>query len=558
MYTLNARLESGGGEVVCNTYNNDYFSFTLNETLAGFTGTLMAKKAINMKEFSLSTERRFTTEDLFFANGWQSWSPSQEYRKNDTTTDYLRRPNLLRHGRKLATLYGDYAFASYGRLGVFHSWTYTYFRKSGSHFIELYGSRSEQNGFTGFEVDMQNGRFTIFKDIDGLKLEAGQQYLVFDVCRIEDEYNRTFRQYFFSFIHLRQPRMERFAGYTSWYNTEHKLNERILLRDLNGLDRVQDEVRIVQIDEGYEKAVGDWLLPNKKKFPHGLHADVERIHAKGYKAGLWLAPFCARGNSKLARQHPDWLLRDGTTGKKMLVHGGWGGAYALDIYNPEVRDYLTEVFRTVLDEWEFDAVKLDFLYAACVQPRQGKTRGQLMCEAVDFLKVLCGDKLMLGCGVPLGACWGVFDSCRIGPDASMDFHGSLRSRHMMSDEFPSTRTAIVNAIFRRGLDGCAFANDPDVFFLRHGDIKYSLPQKLLLARINDITSSALFISDNVAEYDDRELRYLRYFFREKGTRPQYAEFETEDQLKIVFAEEGEEKILRLNLKNGDSNVVECM
>lgn len=181
-----------------------------------------------------------------------------------------------------------------------------------------------------------------------------------------------------------------------------------------------------------------------------------------------------------------------------------------------------------------------------------------MCEAVDFLKVLCGDKLILGCGVPLGACWGTFDACRIGPDASYSFFGSSWSRQLTSDETPSARNAMVNAIFRRGLDGCAFANDPDVFFLRHDDVKYSLPQKLLVARISDITSSVIMISDNVSEYDERSVKYLYYFFREKNTRPRYAEFEGEDRVKIVFAEEGEEKVLRVNLKTGYSNVVECM
>lgn len=558
MYTLNARLETGEGEAACTTFDNDYFTFTLDESPTGLRGTILAKKSLLMREFSLTAHRSYDVDELFFANGWQSWSPSQEYRRNDVNNDSLRHPRLNRRGRKLAALYGDYGLASYGKPGVFHSWSFTYFRKSGSHFIELYGSRSEVNGFTGFEADMQNGRFTIFKDIDGLQLEAGQSYTVFDIFRIEDEYNRAFRKYFFGFIHVREPRLERVAGYTSRYNSSRKVNEKILLRDLNGLDRVRDEVQIFQIDQGWEKAVGDWLTPERRKFPHGIHAVVENIHAKGYQAGLWLAPFCAGVNSKLARQHPDWLLRDSTTGKKFLAHGHGDTAYALDIYNPEVRDYLTEVFHTVLDEWEFDAVKLDFLYTACVQPRLGKTRGQLMCEAVDFLKVLCGDKLILGCGVPLGACWGTFDACRIGPDSSYNFFGSSWSRQLTSDETPSARNAMVNAIFRRGLDGCAFANDPDVFFLRHDDVKYSLPQKLLVARIADITSSVIMISDDVSEYDERSVKYLYYFFREKNTRPRYAEFEGEDRVKIVFAEEGEEKILRVNLKTGYSNVVECM
>lgn len=46
----------------------------------------------------------------------------------------------------------------------------------------------------------------------------------------------------------------------------------------------------------------------------------------------------------------------------------------------------------MFDEWHFDMVKLDFLYAAAIEPRNNKTRGQLMCEAMDFLRECCGDK----------------------------------------------------------------------------------------------------------------------------------------------------------------------
>ncbi|EKC48560.1 hypothetical protein OBE_15116, partial [human gut metagenome] len=39
-----------------------------------------------------------------------------------------------------------------------------------------------------------------------------------------------------------------------------------------------------------------------------------------------------------------------------------------------------------------------------------------MCEAMDFLRECVGEKMILGCGVPLMPAFGKVDYCRIGAD----------------------------------------------------------------------------------------------------------------------------------------------
>ena len=82
----------------------------------------------------------------------------------------------------------------------------------------------------------------------------------------------------------------------------------------------------------------------------------------------------------------------------------------------------------MLDVWGFDLVKLDFLYAVCMLPTEYKTRGQIMCEAMDFLREVIGDKLILGCGVPLGPAFGKVDYCRIGPDVGLNWDGAPKEK----------------------------------------------------------------------------------------------------------------------------------
>ena len=80
---------------------------------------------------------------------------------------------------------------------------------------------------------------------------------------------------------------------------------------------------------------------------------------------------------------------------------------ALEKKFQEVKEYIRALFKRVFEEWGFDMVKLDFLYSAAIYPRNGKSRGQLMCEAMDFLRECCGEKLFLGCGVPLAPAFGL-------------------------------------------------------------------------------------------------------------------------------------------------------
>ena len=63
-------------------------------------------------------------------------------------------------------------------------------------------------------------------------------------------------------------------------------------------------------------------------------------------------------------------------------------------------------------------------------------------------------------------------------------------------------------IYRRHLNNRAFLNDPDVFLLRKDNIQLSKDQKIALLKLNSIFGSVLFTSDNVADYNDKQIELL--------------------------------------------------
>ena len=564
---LKSQILIGKALVNQNDFDGRAFSFDFKQDKNSIKGVLKAKCDMVMKSFEMECEKDFDDDDLFFANGYQAWTTTREFSKNDNFKGLIKAANINKSLKHFAGLSGDYHFEKYGEEGKFHAYTYCYFREKGEKEIKLYGSRSERNGFTIFAVDMKNDKFTLKKDVDGLKLTAGQEYEIFDIAIIKGDMDEVMDKYFFDFVGCKKPAIDHLSGYTSWYNYFQDISEDIILRDLNGLDRASDEVNIFQVDDGYQQAVGDWLLIDEKKFPNGMKYIADKIHDKGYKAGIWLAPFSAQVSSKIANDHPDWLLTHNRNGKKMLGCQGWGGAYTLDIYNPEVRAYIKEVFDTVLNDWGFDMVKLDFLYSQCIEPRNGKTRGEIMCDGVDFLREVCGDKWILGCGVPIGACMGIFDACRISCDASKNWKftlkGNLSVNTLVSSirincENPSSQNAIINTIFRNHLDGRAFCNDPDVFFLRDININYTMEQKLLHGKINSVCGNVLFVSDNAGDFDDERIGYLKEFFKDKDYKVTFAEYVGKDDIRLDFTENGEEKSLTFNLITGESNIREVL
>lgn len=554
MYNFYAAVMKNGALSGHNTMENEDFIFYLSENDGHIKGTVTALTDFTFCSISLKTEFPFGFDDLFYANGYQAWTTSREFCKTDKLQGIMPLSRVSKFTEDLTGISGDYKFASYGTAGVFHSYTYCYFRKRGQRGITLYGSKSERKGFTVFEADMNENTFKIYKDIEGISLKAGETYEVFDIIELSGDFDEVMDRYFFGFVGCAKPKVRHLAGYTSWYNYFQNINEQIILRDLNGMDRASDEVNIFQVDDGYESAVGDWLRVDSEKFPNGMKYIADKIHAKGYKAGIWLAPFNAQRDSAILGAHPDWVIRDNKTGKPLLGCVGWGGAYTFDIYNEEFRKYLKVVFDTYLNEWGYDMVKLDFLYSQCMQPRNNKTRGEIMCDAVDLLRSLCGDKLILGCGVPLGACMGIFDACRIGCDANKDFAGPFYNKLGVNCEIPSCQNAINNAVFRSHLDGRAFTNDPDVFFLRDTNIKFNTEQKLLLGKINAVCGNVLFVSDNAGDYDEKTVGYLKEFFKDKDYKIKLAEYVSRDVILLEFSEDGKDKQLKFNIKTGRSNI----
>jgi len=487
--------------------DNEDFNLMINSSSANNRGritvVLTPKTEFTITDCFLNTDDVLTEQNPLFLNGYQTWTDSREVSLSHSI------PKLFPPARPLLGMYGDYSFYKQSR-GRLQSFTYTYIRNAKDGLITLFGSLSEKSGFTIFEFNRKEKSMRVIKDCKGLVPQADTPYVMFDLFTIQAEESAAFDSYFAE-SSIKEPHVQPCTGWTSWYNYYTKVTQSDVLENLAAFSSRKLPIDIFQIDDGYQEAVGDWLHVNNK-FPQGMRHLSDEIHKAGYKSGLWLAPIICEKTSKIYKEHPDWVLG------KAGFNPGWSGIfYALDFYNPEVKNYLREVFDTVLNKWNYDMVKLDFLYAASLPPRKDKTRGQVIFEFFEFLREISGDKIILGCGAPLGSAFGLFDYCRVSSDVALTWEDKMLSA-IHYRERVSTINALTSTIGRYQLNGRAFYNDPDVFILRDGGNKLTEDQRYTLFMINSVLGGLVFTSDNINEYTDSQLELLKTLFSRKNLK----------------------------------------
>ena len=549
-YKLNFSYKTGK-ELKTTEISNDDVSFDLRQTENGLTLTVIPKKEISDISFYLERGYEYPQDSKFFANGFQSWTDTKEFAKNELMADEgIVGKGLFGKSPFGMNLVGNYTFVEQSKeCGVFHSNSFAYVRNEKN--IDFFGSLNDRTGYTIIYADMNKNTLRFSKDVEGITIS--EPYELLDLYFDNGGYDEVFDRYFAK-MNVKPLTDKKIKGYTSWYNYYQKINEKIILRDLDAISEKTDKVNTFQIDDGYQTAVGDWLSINKTKFPNGMKPIVEKIHAKGWQAGLWLAPFGAQKGSKLASEHSDWLVK-GKNGKPIMVGANWGGFYAIDIDNTDARAYIKNVFDTVLNDWGFDLVKLDFLYATAVVPLHNKTRGQLAYESIDFLRECVGNKQILGCGVQQMPCFGKVEYMRIGADMDLGWKHKF-FRNLTHREDVSTPNAIHNSVYRRCLNNRAFLCDPDVFLLRRSNIKFTFKQQKVLAKFIKLFGSVLFMSDNVDEYDDEQMAVFNDTLADDDMQI-VAINETNNKLFIDYTQNGEPHTLGFCVTDGSIYSSDC-
>ena len=459
------------------------------------TFTLKANVSVTLLDFTVNSVATLCEKDLFFLNGYQSWTDTKEFTINETEKDIKSIPKIIT--KKFALdKYGDSHIFGYNKKYL-HG--YDVFYEKGEKECFIYNLNHTKSNLI-IRLDKVTQNIDIISDVEGIKLGAGDKIIIADY-KVFDDYNNGINDFKKQF----NVPVKKIFGYTSWYNYYQNINEQIILRDLEALD---SRFELFQIDDGYETFVGDWLDVDKNKFPNGLTDIVKKIKEKGMLAGIWLAPFVAEEKSSLFKNHKNYFVK--TQNGYLKCGGNWSGFYALDLSNPDARGYIKKCLTHYMD-MGFDFFKLDFLYATNAGLYDGMSRSMATNKYYKFLRECLPGKIILGCGANIINSYGNFDYLRIGPDVSLSFDDTIIMRHLHRERI-STKVTLKNTIYRSIFSGAFFGNDPDVFLLRDTNIKLTEKQKEALAIINALFGDVIMTSDNISDYSSKKVELLSKCF----------------------------------------------
>ena len=379
--------------------------------------------------------------------------------------------------------------------------------------------------FSG-KFNVRDGSIDVVLDADGVELAPGERWRLEEVLLARGDSRKELLNKLTSRIVENHPSRlpeKPPAGWCSWYMEAGKndivginVTAKQVMTNLDFIEKNLQNLRYLQIDEGYQTFEGDWL-DTGSAFGGGVQNVLRTIRERGFQPAIWVAPFIAAEQSRLFREHPDWFIQD-DSGKPLrsdrVTFGGWHGTwYALDGTHPEAQNYLETVFRTMRQEWGCQYFKLDANFWGAMQgghhydPK--KTRIEAYRLGMEAVWRGAGkNAYLLGCNHPLWPSFGLISGSRSSNDIG-------RTWEVFSEDAYETLT-------RNWQNGTLWWNDPDCVLLTG-----NLPENEYLFHASAALASggAILSGDNLPDIPEKRLNILRKLLPPTGVS---ATFENDD------------------------------
>ena len=368
--------------------------------------------------------------------------------------------------------------------------------------ILLAGFVTSAHQFGRFLIELdENGvcDFSMISDCDDRELDPGESAVSEELMFFAGKDLSALQENFAEVWGCKMNARKKFApplGWCSWYYYFAKVRECDVIENVQWFAAHREEfpIKYIQLDDGYQSALGDWLICNEK-FPNGLKNLAETIKKAGFKPAIWLAPFLVEENSVLLKEHPEWMVK-GDDGKPIFPQK-WRDdhkAAILDGTNPEVQAHFRKLFRTIR-EWGWEYIKLDFMVQETSRGHlfdRKATRAEALRRGMEAIRKGFGeDGFILGCTVPFGPMVGIVDGERISTDIT-PYWGTERSAF---DEAPTVPNVCRNIIHHTYMNHRIWVNDPDTHIARIDNNKLTESEVILWTNAVRLSGGMLLFSD---------------------------------------------------------------
>lgn len=305
------------------------------------------------------------------------------------------------------------------------------------------------------------------------------------------------------------------TGYCTWYYYYADVTEQDFIENVEALKKARGSVyspQLVQIDDGYQRFQGDWLIQHDSwKTP--LKDIAQNIIAGGMTPGIWLMPFLASTASSVYQEHKDWFVKD-ETGEPLAVLG-WSPPpdnhwVCLDSTIPEVREHLKKVFQTFAS-WGFNYFKMDGLGFGLLDGKYSDPEATPLSAfrlGMQVIREAVPEAILLGCCPPFMGVMGFVDFCRVGPDTSRYWHKPDVSPNCdMAPGAECIANALHGSLSLWWMYDRYFRADPDTLMARSDNAFYT-EGEARMSVLTGILSGIAITSDHLGRIAPERLELL--------------------------------------------------
>ncbi len=334
----------------------------------------------------------------------------------------------------------------------------------------LFGFCGAGRHFSRVKVDLPAGRMSITAFMDGAEVAPGAARELDPLIVVYgSDLNDMLTAYARALAAENGARVNPARIWCSWYSGFY---DRVTVSDIRDnmrrLARLESPVEFIQLDDGYQSVIGDWLVTNSR-FPEGLEALACEIRQGGFKPGIWTAPFSVSPDSRVYAEHPDWVVRNasGRPVRAGVIMGKFGPRpyFALDTTIPEVRAHVTSLYAR-LRQMGWHLFKIDFLTSAMVagvRRDPSKTRAEAYRLGMQAVRDGVGDGLILTGIGPFLANTGIIDIQRLSPDTCFGSPAWMTTEQRITGDrmTPGVRNQTSVCIGRTFTNDILWSGDPD-------------------------------------------------------------------------------------------------
>lgn len=525
------------------------FNYKLNILDSGYLINLSLTNIETVPiKLSSFTVAKFSDLDFpFYCNNWGSWFPFRLYKSIPNTKEAVAFAQSAG-----TTLFSATPIPELFNIDIFPS---DYFIANKGFLAGFLDSKVSHPYFT---IDEATKTVEARIELFGKPLQPGETIEIEPLVVFHsDKLNRMLENYAEMIRDYKKPVFKELEGigWCSWYHYFTGITFKELKKNIELLAELRDEKKLpftlVQLDDGYQKDIGDWLITNEK-FP-SLEEIANEISVKGFIPGLWLAPFCASETSDLFREHPEWFVKD-SSGNPKRAFRNWGkDIYALDLSNREVLGFIKDLMSKIKKSG-FKYIKIDFLFAGAIpgiRQNENITPIEAYVKGLETIRGALGDDVyLLGCGAPLLPSVGLVDAMRIGADTAPIWGGELPDLGI-----PSAKYSIRNALTRYFMHKRLWINDPDTPILRSQAAKLSDNEKELFSYVCGLLDNPIIESDDMTLVDEEGIEILRKTLSLRGGKPRVF-FDDTGEIFTVAVKGGKEKnsVAVINLSDEKARV----